>query len=169
MRHAGYSLLELLICMTMLAALFPAVSKMYISTTRLHAGQSAVLDRMFAYESVEHDLRRAAREATEVVPEFGAYRTEKRTVVLRDRAGFTVFTVNDRLQPQRIQFRAQADGSWEQRILNYRKTAWRSRFEAHGNTVEFIARPPEGAKPGRVAQGEVRVVAAVNPYGELAR
>ncbi len=165
MRRAGYSLIEMLACIALLAALFPAASKLYVSITRLHAAQTAALDRMTVFDQVEHDLRAAARAAQGVEPSFGAFKTEKRTVVLRNRVGYTVFTTNEHFQPQRIRFTPQTDGTWEQRITTYPQTAWRSRFTAKDGLVAFTARPPQLKKAGRVPTAEMHVIAAVGLHG----
>jgi prepilin-type N-terminal cleavage/methylation domain-containing protein len=165
MRRAGYSLIEMLACIALLAALFPAASKLYVSITRLHAAQTAALDRMTVFDQVEHDLRAAARGALNIEPSFGAFKTEKRTVVLRNRVGYTVFTTNEHFQPQRIRFTPQTDGTWEQRITTYPQTAWRSRFEAQNSLVSFTARPPHKRRAGKTPVAEVHVLAAVGLHG----
>lgn len=165
MKRNGYSLIEILACIALLAALFPAASKFFVSVTRLHGAQTASLDRMFVFEQIERDLRADARAATEIVPNFGAYKTEKRTIILRNREYTAVYTANGHFQPQRIQFTAQPGGKWEQRITTYPETSWRSRFEAKGNTVEFTARPPRAASPKRTPAAEVHVLAAIGFHG----
>lgn len=160
MKHKGYTLIDVLACIALVVALLPAASKMYVSIGRLHAAQTAALDRLSAFEEVERDLRQAARAAVAVEPAFGAYTTGDRTVVLRGRAGYTVFTVDADLQPQRITF-APREGGWEQRITTYRRTHWRARFEARNGMAEFFARPPHGTVPRRAALPEVHVMAAI--------
>lgn len=158
-RRNGYSLIEILACIALLAALFPAASKFFVSISRLHTAQTATLDRMFVFEQLERELRADARAAIAIEPNFGAYKTEKRSLILRTRENVVVYTVDGQFQPQRIQFTTLPDGNWEQRITTYPPTRWRSRFTANGRLAEFTARS------GRAGAPEIHVAAAVGVYG----
>lgn len=168
--RGGHTLIEVLLCIALAAALFPSVSKFFISITRLHEARSAALDRVLAFDGLERDLRAAVAQAVSVEASFGPYKTEGRTVVLRMLDGYAVFTVDPSRQPSQITFTPQADGRWAQRIFPYSVPRWQCRFEAKpgGRTLDFYARPapPAGSQRG-ARPAVVHMLAALRGAGGL--
>lgn len=162
----GYTIIEVLIVVALMAALTPMLSKLYLSITRLHTAQEAALDRVLLMTDLEHDFRAAAREASGIAPAAGPFTTADRTVVFRVADGYTVFTVDEARQPRRVTLRA-ADGGWVQRVNDYRVPKFRFRFraESDGHSASFIARPENATNRQGQPNPRVQVLAALRSFG----
>jgi len=149
----GYTLIESLACIALMAALFPTASKTYVSLTRLHEAQRIALDDLRSMDSIERQFRAVARQAVAVLPEFGPYRCAERCIILQTPEATEVFTVDAKLAPQRIVFTPREGGQWEQRNFEYAAPGWAFRFAvgADGASVECFAR--REASPERPLRG----------------
>lgn len=165
-RRAGYSLVEVLACIALCGALFPAASKAYTSITRLHAAQSAALDRVVAFNDLEREFRAAVARAEAVEASVGTFKTADSTVVLRMPGGaYTVFTVDAQAQARRVEI-APARGGWETRTVPYALPRWRFRFVAVEGGVELRAKPiAEAWSNSKAVPAPVKVIAALREGG----
>ncbi len=82
-RNAGYTIIEMLVYVAVLAIAINLCGKLFLSGSRLSALNTQALDRMLAVSEVEKEFDRAVREASAVVPEAGEYRSGEQTVVLQ--------------------------------------------------------------------------------------
>ncbi len=82
-RTAGYTIIEMLVYVAVLAIAINLCGKLFLSGSRLSALNTQALDRMLAVSEVEKEFDRAVREASTVVPEAGEYRGNEQTVVLQ--------------------------------------------------------------------------------------
>lgn len=142
MKRKGYSLIEVLACIALFAALLPAVSKAWVSMERLHRAQEAALDGVLTLQNLEHDFRLAVRLASGIVPQAGAFKTEGRRIVLSMGEGYTIFDCDEQLQPLRIELTPEKDG-WRQAVTRYPLPGFACRFgttEERGGAT-FHARP----------------------------
>lgn len=142
MKRKGYSLVEVLACIALFAALLPAVSKAWVSLERLHRAQETALDGVLTLQNLEHDFRLAVRHASGIVPQAGAFKTEGRRIVLGVGEGYTIFDCDENFQPLRIELTPENNG-WRQAITRYPMPGFNCRFGLTNDRggANFYARP----------------------------
>jgi hypothetical protein len=82
-RISGYSLIEMLVYVAILAVGVNLCGALFVTSMRLSALGSEKLERIQGAAELENEFREAVRSGEAVIPEFGAYRSGPGQVVLR--------------------------------------------------------------------------------------
>lgn len=82
-RNAGYTVMEMIVYVAVLAIAINLCGKLFLSGSRLSALNTQALDRLLAVSEIEKEFGRAARESVALVPEAGKYRSGEHVVVFR--------------------------------------------------------------------------------------
>ena len=82
-RKSGYSLVEMLVYVSLLAVAFTLCMKIFVSGTRLSALNTLAMDRINGLAEVEREFRQAVRGAYAVVPKAASHKSDEQHVVLR--------------------------------------------------------------------------------------
>jgi len=172
----GFTILELLIVIALLAPLGMLSGRLYVSTSRLHEAQMQSLDRLLMVQEIEREFREAVRGATGVLDSIGPFVRGESVLILDGPTELgagarTVFhLIGDARHLVKTTFVPVATGGWEQRDETYALAVKGLSFafqpgERHV-TLHFRARLDAGERR-RWTPGTT-VVAALRGAGEIA-